>query len=438
MKASTLGRNHPMKAVRNILLSLVAAAALAGTSMATSVVSAPGRADFQRMRWKGRVIKIDVSSSLTRANPNIKYGSDVLGALVRSAEAWQAVADVQIITEASDKQNVSPAGLAGDGVSLITIAQTPENVLFFSKDSDSVSAKTRIFFNRSGYITEADVVLNPFQQFSTDGTFGTFDLESTLTHEIGHLLGLGHSGVLGATMADNFGRMGTFGVVDFGPRTLAESDIAAVRALYGPARETSDCCGEIAGKLASASGKVNRPLRVWAEEYRTGRVVAEADASPDGAYSLPGLPAGNYSLFWKTADDASSTSVGQLGVVRVEASETQTVSAKISLNGQNITAQYVGLNDQVAGVGAPLTAGRSYVVYLGGKELHARSASVEFNSPYLTIAPNSIADQDFGGSIDVISFIVNVHPNTPSGQYSLFLTGENGLKACLIGGLSVE
>ena len=177
----------------------------------------PGRAKIQRLRWKGRTIKIDVSSSLTRPNTNIKYGSDVAGAIQRSIQAWQSAADIQISTEPSDKQSVSPAGLAGDTVSLITIAQTPENVLFFSKDSDSASAKTRIFFNRGGYITEADIVLNPFQQFSTDGTFGTFDLESTLTHEIGHLLGLRHSGVFGATMAESFARMGTFGIADFGP-----------------------------------------------------------------------------------------------------------------------------------------------------------------------------------------------------------------------------
>src|SRR5207247_1426187 len=143
-------------------LTMVAIAAVSGSAFASTFASAPGRAEFQHLRWKGRTIKIDVSSSLTRPNTNIKYGSDVVGAIQRSIQAWQAAADIQVLDEPSEKQSVSPSGVAGDGVSLVTIAQTPENVLFFSKDSDSASAKTRIFFNRSGYITEADIVLNPF------------------------------------------------------------------------------------------------------------------------------------------------------------------------------------------------------------------------------------------------------------------------------------
>ena len=114
----------------------------------------------------------------------------------------------------------------------------------------SASAKTRIFYNRKGLITEADIVFNPFQQFSTDGTFGTFDLESTLTHEIGHLLGLHHSAVLGSTMADSFASNGTRGFVDFGPRTLADSDIAAIRDLYGPKPGDEECCAVISGKIS--------------------------------------------------------------------------------------------------------------------------------------------------------------------------------------------
>jgi len=305
-----------MHSARNIFAVVLVLAALTANAFGSVVSGAPSRGEVQRLRWKGRAVRIDVSSSLTRANSNIKYGSDVLGALQRSVQAWQAAADIQITLETSEKQSVSPSGLAGDGVNLITIGQTPENVMFFAKDSDSASAKTRIFYNRSGNVTEADVVLNPFQQFSTDGTFGTFDLESTLTHEIGHLLGLRHSAVLGATMADTFARLGTFGIADVSPRTLSDSDIAAIRDLYGPARDVSDCCASVTGKLTGSAV----PLRVWAEEDRTGRVAAQTDGAADGNFSLGGLPPGTYSLFWKTSDE-NSGSVGQLGQIKLEEGE---------------------------------------------------------------------------------------------------------------------
>lgn len=402
----------------------------------SSMAPAAGKLDPQRLSWKGRAIKIAISSSLIQANTNVKFNSDVRGALRRSLDAWQDVADIEFQVELSDKQSLSPSGVAGDGVSLITIAQTPDNVLLFSKNLEAESAITRIFYNGKGFITEADIVLNPFQQFSTDGTFGTFDLQATLTHELGHLLGLRHSDVLGATMSDSLSRNGTFGLADFGSRTLAASDITAVREIYGVPADDEQCCAAVAGKLTFASGRPAKGVGVWAEDSLTGRVIAQAETGADGSFRFGGLPAATYSIFWRKSDGTGA--IGELGSTRLEKGDTKSVEEKISIQRSDLSLKYVGINSQLTDFAVPLTAGREYVIYLGGAKLNPGNIKIGFSSPFFRLLPYSVASQDFGEELSVVSFVLTVSEDAPAGDYSIFAVGRDGARASLIGALSVE
>lgn len=425
-----------MKAFWIILLALALSFSITVDALAGFTAAAP-RSDQQRYRWKSPVIRIALSSSLTQPSTNIKTDSDVLGAVRRSLAAWKKVADIELQLVFSDKQSLSPSGPAGDKVNLITIAQTPENVLLFSKAPLSESAKTRVFFNRSGNITEADIVLNPFQQFSTDGTFGTFDLESTLTHEIGHLLGLRHSAVLAATMSDSTARNGSFGLVDLGSRTLAASDIAGIRDLYGPAEDEGQCCGTITGKVTVPAGRT-ASLQIWAEESGSGRVAAQTEAGSDGTFRIGGLNAGSYELFWQGRDEKGGSSIGELASVQLETGDSIAVNEKVAFSRSGPVLNFVGINSQLTESSVPIAAGRDYVIYVGGRNVRSDEVRVGFSSPYLRLAPGFPIDHDFGQGVSVLSFTVTVDQDAPPGVYSIFAATIDGARSSLIGALNVE
>lgn len=390
------------------------------------------------LRWKTSVIPISFSYSLVRQNSNIRPESDVLGAIKRSLETWEKAANIKFETTWTDKQTVSASGNSGDNISLITIAQTSENLLMFSKDSEQVSARTRVFFNKKGFISEADIVLNPYQQFSTDGSIGTFDLESTLTHEIGHLLGLEHSSVFGATMHENSGKNGIFNLPAFDSRTLAETDISAIRAIYGKS-ENADCCGSVEGKLTLPNGKPAKNFQVWLEDAENGKVIVQTITNIDGSYRLRGVSSGNYKMFSQEMLNTKATIAAEnLGSLEIAESENLSVNKKLAGTLKTFDVQYIGFNGQLSELAVPLNGGKSYIVYLGAKKQSLKNAEIGFNSPFLKVNPNTITEHDFGEHLSVISFEVRVDNETPMGEYSIFVESDKNVKEFITGSLVVE
>jgi len=392
-----------------------------------------------RLHWKSGTIPIALSTSLAKQNPNIKADSDVLAAIQRSLETWEKVANIKFEIILTDKQSVSPSGKIGDGISLITIAQTTENLVLFSGDSEEISARTRIFYNGKGFITEADIILNPYKQFSTDGSIGTFDLEATLTHEIGHLLGLEHSSVLGATMHAHQGKNGVYNLSSFSSRTLAADDITRVRALYGAKDADEDCCGIISGKLSLANGKAAKNFQVWAEEAETGRVIAGVLTNSEGLFRIEGLEGGQYQIYAQDLGERKSLfSTENLGVIFVINGKTSSLSKKLKNRAKNFDVRYVGFNGQIAGLAVPINGGKSYVIYVGGKNLDTENLTIGFNSPSISVTPNTLIKHDYGADLYVLSFEIKVKEETPAGEYSFFVQSKNEETGFIVGGLTVE
>jgi hypothetical protein len=413
------------------------------------------------LRWPTRSVPISLSSSLLEGQTNIKPGSDVAGAIRRALDRWADAAGFEFSETTVKDESISPATGAGDGRNLITNAATAENLTPFQGASSEMPARTRVFFARNGSITEADIALNPYQQFSTDGTPGTYDLESTITHELGHLLGLEHSSVIGSTMQPRQGRNGLYGLPAVATRTLSDDDRAGIRALYASKTSPDRATGSISGTIARTNEKAMFGANVWLEDVATGRVMAAFATQADGSYEFNGLPPGDYRVLVESLDGPISLDelasqrgpyarLGQspirfgateLQVVSVAAGERQRVTGTVSTSRSGLNPYLIGFNGQLSTVPVPVTPGRTYRIFLGGDGLDPKNLTaggVKVDSPFLTVNQSSIVAQQFGSQLTVIAFDVNVAAGAPQGDYTIRVTSASGEVAYLTAGLTID
>ena len=167
-----------------------------------------------------------------------------------------------------------------DRVQLVTLGSS-ENL------GQGVLAATFLSGNRDGLITDVDIVFGRGVPFTTSEAVDPtrYDLESVAVHEIGHMLGLEHSGLIRATMAP---------FTDEGDvhQRSPERDDRIGAALLAPAGDFLARTGTLAGNV-TLDGRGVFLAHVVATRI-DGEVAAGMLTAPDGSYRIDGLEPGVY------------------------------------------------------------------------------------------------------------------------------------------------
>ena len=402
----------------------------------------------RKIKWPRKTIQVAFSTSLQSPGANIKPDSDVVGAARRALARWANLSNINFVVNWSQAASVSPAE-AGDGISLITIATTPENESF---NSAATTGRTRVFFDpETGNIAEADVSINPRPrsedgtelQFSTDGTPGTYDLEATFTHEIGHLLGLDHSAVLSSTMQARQAYNGTFGLPAMTERTPSEDDRQKVVSLYGSRVRSGRIEGRLIDNRTAGALTALHGVNVWAENVVNGRVIASDVTADDGTYRLEGLTPGQYRVIVSAPADGSaqklrSFELSSQVMVKADAA-TPLSSSLVSQQAAALSPKVVGLNAELSTVALPVAPGRRVKIYLGGEGVdQVPGTSISVNSPYFTVDAATLAREQIAAPYPIVSVEMTVAPNAPFGDYTLRLQSNSGETAFVPGAITID
>jgi len=180
----------------------------------------------------------------------------------------------------------------------------------FGAGSSAIAATFLNINGPTGVISDADLVFNGTLPFSTatPTPAGSFDIQGIATHELGHVTGLDHAGIVSAVMfpvgadGDQFQRSlapdDQLGDSSVYPETAAGAGIAGLQAGDG---DLGLVTGSITGAVRTASGLAVPGAHVVALDP-TGAAVVSDVSRLDGSYTLPVLLPGNYKVYAEPLD----------------------------------------------------------------------------------------------------------------------------------------
>lgn len=149
-------------------------------------------------------------------------------------------------------------------------------------------------------IYDSDIAFNPQSYYSTStpALSNYYDLQSVAMHEIGHALGLDHSGIA-HTLMSPYGDSG-----ENQQRTLSADDAIAIGYMY-PSSVFSTYMGTVSGQVRIPNVGGVFAGHVVAVDADTGNAVTDRLTSRDGSYNLYVPPGNYYVLALPLASDSS-------------------------------------------------------------------------------------------------------------------------------------
>ena len=145
----------------------------------------------------------------------------MLAAIQAGAAAWASQSGANIVPAYNGRTTVTSASMNG------------RNEAFLREQSaGTMYAETYWWADFSNRLVEADIIFYAggylfFKDTSACSGTGVYLLDAA-THEFGHVLGMGHSSVSGATCTASMALCSTY------VRSLDADDLAGIRALYPP------------------------------------------------------------------------------------------------------------------------------------------------------------------------------------------------------------
>jgi hypothetical protein len=180
----------------------------------------------------------------------------------------------------------------------------------FGAGSSAIAATFLNIDGPTGVISDADLVFNGTLPFSTatPTPAGSFDIQGIATHELGHVTGLDHAGIVSAVMfpvgADgeqfqrNLAPDDRLGDSFVYPETAAGAGIAGLQAGDG---DLGLVTGSITGAVRTSGGLAVPGAHVVALDP-TGAAVVSDVSGLDGSYTLPVLAPGSYNVYAEPLD----------------------------------------------------------------------------------------------------------------------------------------
>jgi len=220
---------------------------------------------------------------------------------------WAAIPETAISSQFVGFTGAAP--ISGDGMTVVGFQNRP--------DLDRVlGATTFTVDTMTGEVLESDIFLNAAFSWSVagGGEAGRQDVESIALHELGHLLGLGHS-ALGETELFGGGRRVIAAESVMFPiafaagnlnRTPRADDVAGLSDVYGGERVRAST-GSISGRVTKNGAGV-LGAHVVAFNPASGKMVGGFSLSADGAFTIGGLEPGLHVLRAEPLDDGDAGS----------------------------------------------------------------------------------------------------------------------------------